>query len=168
MLDDRAALTYIVDKAPNTYNTNEGWVVKKMKPQYVNRIVAILPIIYQKDKVHYFNNKSTMMISKANNGKSVNWDAVMYFRLVKELIRWDKCQKNMIEGIAKREPKKDVCHFAIVVEVLFQKQFLVKGAKPQEKKKQSEQPQKEKKKKQTLRERFIKKKKTSEPCTYFS
>jgi hypothetical protein len=59
------------------------------------------------------------MISKANNGKSVNWDAVMYFRLVKELIRWDKCQKNMIEGIAKREPKKDVCHFAIVVEVLF-------------------------------------------------
>jgi hypothetical protein len=32
MLDDRAALTYIVDKAPDTYNTNEGWVVKKMKP----------------------------------------------------------------------------------------------------------------------------------------
>jgi hypothetical protein len=44
----------------------------------------------------------------------------------------------MIEGIAKREPKKDVCHFAIVLEVLFQKWFLIKGAKPQQKKKQSE------------------------------
>jgi hypothetical protein len=41
----------------------------------------------------------------------------------------------MIEGIAKIEPKKDVCHYVIVLEVLFQKWFLVKGAKPQEKKK---------------------------------
>ncbi len=30
----------------------------------------------------------------------------MYCQLVKELIRWEKCQKNMIEGIAKREPKR--------------------------------------------------------------
>jgi hypothetical protein len=30
--------------------------------------------------------------------------------LVKELIKWEKCQKNMIEGTTKREPKKDVCH----------------------------------------------------------
>jgi hypothetical protein len=45
----------------------------------------------------------------------VNWATIMYSQLVKELIRWDKCQKNMIEGtIIKREPKKDVCHFAIV------------------------------------------------------
>jgi hypothetical protein len=44
-------LTNIVDKVPDRYNTNEGWVVKKMKPKYVNRIAAILPIIYKKDKV---------------------------------------------------------------------------------------------------------------------
>jgi hypothetical protein len=43
----------------------------------------------------------------------------MYSQLVKELIRWEKCQKNMIKGIAKRKPKKDVCHSAIVLEVLF-------------------------------------------------
>jgi hypothetical protein len=41
----------------------------------------------------------------------------------------------MIEGTAKKEPKKDVCHSAIVLEVLFHKWFPIKGAKPQEKKK---------------------------------
>ncbi len=46
----------------------------------------------------------------------------------------------MIEGIAKREPKKDVCHFVIVLKVLFQNWFLVKGVEPQEKKKQNEHP----------------------------
>jgi hypothetical protein len=47
-----------VDRVPNIYNINEGWVVKKMRSKYANRIVAILLIIYQKDKVQYFNNKS--------------------------------------------------------------------------------------------------------------
>jgi hypothetical protein len=46
MLDARIALANIADMVPNTYNTNEGWVVKKMKPKYVIRIIAILPIIY--------------------------------------------------------------------------------------------------------------------------
>jgi len=45
-------------------------------------------------------------------------------------MRWEKCQKNMIEGIAKRERKKDGCHFAIVLEVLFQKWFPLERAKP--------------------------------------
>jgi hypothetical protein len=43
--------------------------------------------------------------------------------------------KNMIEGTTKREPRKDVCHFAIVLKVLFQKWFPLEGAKPQERKK---------------------------------
>ncbi len=62
------------------------WGVKKMRLEYVNIIVAILPIIHQKDKVKYFNNKSAMMIFKANHGESI-----MYSQLVTELIRWDKC-----------------------------------------------------------------------------
>jgi hypothetical protein len=65
-------LEEIANRVPNTYNTNEGWVVKKMRLEYVNRIVTILPIIYQKDKVQYFNNKSIMMISRANHGEFVN------------------------------------------------------------------------------------------------
>jgi hypothetical protein len=54
-------------------------------------IVAILPIIYQKDKVQYFSNKSAMMIFRVDHGEFVNWDVIMFFQLVKELIRWEKC-----------------------------------------------------------------------------
>jgi hypothetical protein len=46
MSDARVAMVDIADRVLDTYNTNEGWVVKKMKPEYVNRIVTILPIIY--------------------------------------------------------------------------------------------------------------------------
>jgi hypothetical protein len=59
----------------------------------------------------------------------------MYFQLVKELIRWEKCYKNVIEGTTKRKPKKDVCHSIIILEVFFQKWFPLKGAKSQERKK---------------------------------
>ncbi len=140
MSNVRIALTNIANKVLDTYNTNERWVVQKMKPKYVNRILAILPIIYQKYKVQYFNNKFAMMISKADHGESMNWDIILYSQLVKKFIRWDKCQKNMIERIAKREPKKGVCHSTIVLEVLFQKWFSIKVVEPQEKKKQNEQP----------------------------
>ncbi len=64
-----------------------------------------------------------MMIFRVDHGEFLNWAAIMYSQLVKELIRWDKCQKKMIEGTTKREQKKDVCHSAIIVEVLFQKCF---------------------------------------------
>jgi hypothetical protein len=40
----------------------------------------------------------------------------------------------MIEGTTKRKPKKDVCHFAIVLEIIFQNWFPI-GVKPREKKK---------------------------------
>jgi hypothetical protein len=44
-------LANIDDRVPDTYNNNEGWVVKKMKPFDVNRIIVIMPIIYLKKKV---------------------------------------------------------------------------------------------------------------------
>jgi len=68
MFDARVALANITNRVPNTYNTNERWVVKKVRLKYANRIVAILLIVYKKDKVQYFNNKSTMMISKMDHG----------------------------------------------------------------------------------------------------
>jgi hypothetical protein len=51
MSDARVALVEIINRVIDTYNTNEGWVVKKMRLEYANRIVVIQPIIYQKDKV---------------------------------------------------------------------------------------------------------------------
>jgi hypothetical protein len=46
MSNARVTLVDIVNRVPNTYNTNERWVVKKMRSKYANKIVAILPIIY--------------------------------------------------------------------------------------------------------------------------
>jgi hypothetical protein len=34
-------------------------------------------------------------------------------------MKWEKCQKNMIEGTTKRKPKNDVCHSAIILKVMF-------------------------------------------------
>jgi hypothetical protein len=115
LLDVKVTLADLVDRVPNTYNTNEGWIVRKMKLEYGNRITTILPIIYQKDKVQYFSNKSPMMVCKIDHGEFVNCVAIMFFQLVKELIKWEKCQKNMIEGTTKREQEKGCvlfCHSA--------------------------------------------------------
>ncbi len=38
----------------------------------------------------------------------------------------------MIEGTTKKEPKNDVCHSAIILEVLFQKWFPLEGVESQE------------------------------------
>jgi hypothetical protein len=59
------------------------------------------------------------MISKVDNGESMNWATIMYSQLVKKLIKWEKCQNNMIERTTKKKSKKDVCHFTIILEVLF-------------------------------------------------
>jgi hypothetical protein len=32
-----------------------------------------------------------MMISKADHGEFINWVAIMYFQMVKKLIKWEKC-----------------------------------------------------------------------------
>jgi hypothetical protein len=50
MSDARVAFTEIANRVLDTYNTNKRLVVKKMKSKYANIIVAILQIIYQKDK----------------------------------------------------------------------------------------------------------------------
>ncbi len=51
MFDAKVTLVKITNKILNIYNTNERWVLKKMRSEYANRAIAILPIIYQKDKV---------------------------------------------------------------------------------------------------------------------
>jgi hypothetical protein len=78
MLDARVALVDIADKILDMYNTNERWVVKKMMSKYANKIITILPIIYHKNKVQYFNNKFAMMVSIVDHGKFINQVAIMY------------------------------------------------------------------------------------------
>ncbi len=51
MFNVRVALAKIPNRIHDTYNTNEWWVVKKMRSEFTNKIATIMPIIYQKDKV---------------------------------------------------------------------------------------------------------------------
>jgi hypothetical protein len=36
MSDGKVTLAKITNKVPDTYNTNEGWVLKKMRSKYAN------------------------------------------------------------------------------------------------------------------------------------
>jgi hypothetical protein len=47
-----------------------------------------------------------MVISIIDHGKSINWGTIMYYQLVKELIKWEKCQQNMIEEHPKENQKR--------------------------------------------------------------
>jgi hypothetical protein len=58
------------------------------------------------------------------NGKYVGWTKRMFKQLQKELIRWTTSHTKMLRGTIKVDPKKDVCHFAVVIEVLMQHLFL--------------------------------------------
>ncbi len=48
MSNARVALENITNRVLDIDNTNEGWVVKKMRLKYVNKIAVILPVIYKK------------------------------------------------------------------------------------------------------------------------
>jgi hypothetical protein len=56
----------------------------------------------------------------------------------------------MIKGTTKEKPKKDVCHFAIVLKVMFHKWFPLEGTQSREKKKHTKQPQKDRKGRETV------------------
>ncbi len=66
----------------------------------------------KEDEIRVFSNKFAMMISKENHGEYVNWATIMYSQLVKKLIKWEKCKKNMIKGTTKRELNffMPICH----------------------------------------------------------
>jgi hypothetical protein len=48
-------------------------------------------------------NLFVMMISRVDNGKFVNWVAIVYSQLVEELMQWDKRQKIWL----KEQPKEN-------------------------------------------------------------
>jgi hypothetical protein len=42
----------------------------------------------------------------------------MFIQLHKKLVKWTTSHTKMLKGIVKIDVKKDVCHFALVLEVL--------------------------------------------------
>jgi hypothetical protein len=77
-------------------------------------------VIYDREKVYYFNNINTISIMKANNRDHINWAKTMYKHLVKVLDKWTKSQAKMLEGKGKMGVKH-MCHFALVTEVFIQR-----------------------------------------------
>ncbi len=56
----------------------------------------------------------------ANKGKYVDWANTMSKQLHKKLVRWTTFQTKIHRVIVKFDVKKDVCHFALVIELLME------------------------------------------------
>jgi hypothetical protein len=51
------------------------------------------------------------MISRVDHGESVNWVAIMYYQLIKELIKWEKHKKKYDRGNNQKRTKKGCMTF---------------------------------------------------------
>lgn len=105
------------------YVSIEQWNVGNMKMPYDIKILVFIQMIYQKDKVCYFNNKNAISMMKINRGEMVNQAEIMFKTLFKKLGILTKAQAKMIERKGKLDAKKDMCNFKLVIEILMQHLF---------------------------------------------
>jgi len=52
---------------------------------YFVRYLAIIYVVYHRDKVTYFNNKNPITLIRAEKGQKVNWAHIIYNNLCSEL-----------------------------------------------------------------------------------
>jgi hypothetical protein len=95
-----------------------------MKLPYDICLHALIQVIYQRDKIYYFNNKNVISITTIVQGKTIDWANILFKQLQRELTRWTTAQTKVMMGIIKVDPKKDVCHSTLVIEILIQHLFL--------------------------------------------
>jgi hypothetical protein len=81
-------------------------------------------MIYQKEKVQYFNNKIVITLVKAEKGQKVDWAHIIFNSLCSELDKWYK-YVNENKG-----DKKDICQFALVLAKIFQYLFMHQKENP--------------------------------------
>jgi hypothetical protein len=67
-----------------------------MKEEFHARFVVILQILYQKERLIYFNNQIAITFDLANKGRLSNWYSIVLTQLLVELIRWNECKKKAI------------------------------------------------------------------------
>jgi hypothetical protein len=72
-----------------------------------------MSIIYQREKVQYFNNKNVITLMKIEKGQHVNWAHIIFNSLCSELDRWYKYVKE------NKGDKKDTCQSALVLAKMF-------------------------------------------------
>jgi len=58
--------------------------------EYHTKFVLILQIIYQQERLIYFNNHIAITLNLANNGKKINWCSIMLTQMSIELTLWTR------------------------------------------------------------------------------
>ncbi len=77
--------------------------MKSLGLPYLMKYPTIIYVIYQRNKVTYFNNKNVIMLMKIEKGKKVDWVQIMFNSLCNELDQWYKYVKE------NKGDKKDTC-----------------------------------------------------------
>jgi hypothetical protein len=67
-----------------------------MKEEYHARFATILQIIYQQERLIYFNNRIAIILNLANKGKNINQCFIMLTKMIIKLIEWIEHQKQII------------------------------------------------------------------------
>jgi len=109
--------------APANSPTNQ-WNVKSMGLPYFVRYLAIISIIYQREKVHCFNNKDAITLVKTKKGQKVNWAHIIFNSLSNELDQWYMYVKG------NKGDEKDTCQSTLVLAKIFQYLFVHQKENP--------------------------------------
>ncbi len=103
--------------APTNSSTDQ-WNAKSLGLPYPIKYLAIISIIYQREKVPYFCNKNVITLVKVKKGQQIDWAQIIFNSLCSELDRWYKYVKE------NKGDKKDTCQFALVLTKIFQYLFM--------------------------------------------
>jgi hypothetical protein len=74
---------------------------------------AIISLIYQREKVQYFNKKYAITLVRVEKGQQVDWARIIFNSLCSELDRWYKYVKE------NKGNKKYTCQSTLVLEKSF-------------------------------------------------
>jgi hypothetical protein len=73
---------------------NKSMNAKSLGLPYSIRYLAIISMIYQRDKVKYFSNKNAITLMRVEKWKKVDWAHIIYNSLCSELNWWYKYVKD--------------------------------------------------------------------------
>ncbi len=104
-------------------STNQ-WNTKSLGLPYSVKYPTIMSIIYQKEKVQYFNNKNAITIMRAKKGQKVDWAQIIFNSLCSELDMWYKYVKE------NKGDKKDTCQSAWCWQRSFSFLFMLQTENP--------------------------------------
>jgi hypothetical protein len=88
-----------------------------MKEEYHTRFVIIIQIIYQRERLVYFNNHIAIILNLANKRKKINWCSIMLTQMSIVLTQWTEHQKQIVVGLVTYDKKATTCYFRKIIKV---------------------------------------------------